>query len=201
MSLRMPMIVAAVIGSGLGLLAWWGLSGPASDTRVADSTDSSAVVNIGDDAGSAASQGPEQNLSSVERQIPSFELLALDNTPWSPETLKGKPWVINFWATWCPPCIEEIPSMNAAFDKLEPQGIGMLAINAGEGGIAVEEFLKKISIDFPNILGNADTLANWSVKALPTTIVIDAEGRVVYEALGPREWDDERLLQNVVDLL
>lgn len=142
-----------------------------------------------------------QGLTAVNRALPDFELPTLDQTLWTADSLKGKPWVINFWATWCPPCIEEIPSMNAAYDILEPQGIGMLAINAGEGALAVETFLQKISIDFPNVLGDTDTLLNWSIVALPTTIVINADGEVVYEALGPREWDDEQLLQNVVDLL
>ncbi len=143
----------------------------------------------------------EQRLSEVDRTLPTFELKELDDSVWNAETLMGKPWVINFWATWCPPCIEEIPSMNAAYEFLEPQGVGMLAINAGEGAIAVEAFLEKISIDFPNVLGDADTLPNWAIRALPTTIVVDASGKVVYEALGPREWDDEQLLQRVVDLL
>lgn len=142
-----------------------------------------------------------QSLSEVDRTLPEFSLPALDDTVWTPDSLKGKPWVINFWATWCPPCIEEIPSMNAAYEVLEPQGIGMLAINAAEGALAVEAFLQKISIEFPNVLGDANTLLNWTVKGLPTTIVVDSEGRVVYEALGPREWDDEALLQQVIDLL
>ena len=143
----------------------------------------------------------QQGLTDVDRTLPVFSLPALDDTLWTPESLEGKPWVINFWATWCPPCIEEIPSMNAAYEVLEPKGIGMLAINAGEGALAVEAFLQKISIEFPNVLGDMDSLSNWSVKALPTTIVVDAEGRVIYEALGPREWDDEALLQQVIDLL
>lgn len=144
---------------------------------------------------------PEQRLSEVDRALPTFELLELDDSVWNAESLQGKPWVINFWATWCPPCIEEIPSMNAAYEFLEPKGVGMLAINAGEGAIAVETFFDKIAIDFPNIMGDADSLPNWSIRALPTTIVVDATGKIVFEALGPREWDDEQLLQRVVDLL
>ena len=91
--------------------------------------------------------------------------------------------------------------MNRAWEILEPHGIGMLAINAGEDRPVVEEFLTEVPIDFTTLLGNMDSLGNWSVRALPTTIVVDAEGRVVMEALGPREWDDEALLQKVIDLL
>ena len=170
---------------------------PQGSTASDTASDSTSTAESSESSPSYAGQG----LSEVDRELPEFQLAALDQTLWNAQALKGKPWVINFWATWCPPCIEEIPSMNAAYDILEPQGIGMLAINAGEGALAVETFLEKIAIDFPNVLGDADTLINWSVRALPTTIVINADGEVVYEALGPREWDDEQLLQQVVDLL
>jgi thiol-disulfide isomerase/thioredoxin len=143
----------------------------------------------------------QESLTPVERVVPEFSLVGTDNKKWDAESLSGKYWVVNFWATWCPPCIEEIPSMNKAWAVLEPAGIGMLAINAGEGRAAVEEFLDKISIDFPTLLGNMDTLPNWAARALPTTLVIDASGRVVFEALGPREWDSPELLQQIVDLL
>lgn len=155
------------------------------------------------ESNSAASSSSDYNqtLSTINRDLPQFSLRALDDTVWNIESLRGKPWVINFWATWCPPCIEEIPSMNRAYEYLEPQGIGMLAINAGEGAGAVVPFMDRVSFDFPHVLGDANTLVNWSVRALPTTIVIDAEGNIVFEALGPREWDDRELLQPIVDLL
>ena len=152
---------------------------------------------------SAASAGAQQLLTEIDRPLPKFALesVGADNESWQVDKLAGKPWVINFWATWCPPCIEEIPSMNAAWEKLEPEGIGMLAINAGEGRAAVENFLDKIPIDFPSLLGDSNTLPNWSVRALPTTIVVNANGVVVYQALGPREWDDDELLERIINLL
>ncbi len=143
----------------------------------------------------------QEGMDSVERAVPTFSLSDVDNQMWNAQSLEGKFWVINFWATWCPPCIEEIPSMNRAWEVLEPHGIGMLAINAGEERVAVEDFLTKIPIDFTTLLGDIDSLPNWSVRALPTTIVVNDKGEVVLEALGPREWDDEALLQEVIDLL
>lgn len=141
-----------------------------------------------------------EGLEHVDRQTPDFNLVSTDNTVFDAESLSGKTWVVNFWATWCPPCIEEIPSMNAAWAVLKEEGVGMLAINAGEGIDAVNEFLKKVPIDFTTLIGNQDSLPNWSVRALPTTIVIDPSGRVVYEALGPREWDDPALIAEVLKL-
>ena len=136
----------------------------------------------------------------LKRALPEFQLQSVADETWQSGSLQGKPWVINFWATWCPPCIEEIPSMNAAWDVLEEKGFGMLAINAGEGRAAVEIFLDSIPIDFPVLLGDNHSLPNWSVRALPTTIVVDAEGNVIYEALGPREWDDSGLLERLTKL-
>ncbi len=142
----------------------------------------------------------DELLNEVNRVLPEFDLASMDDDQWQAESLEGKVWVINFWATWCPPCVEEIPSMNEAWRSLEDQGVGMLAINAGEGRGAVETFLKKISIDFPTLLGDGNTLANWSIRALPTTLVVNAKGEVVYEALGPRDWHEEALLAKVLEL-
>lgn len=142
----------------------------------------------------------ESLLDETDRALPVFELASLDNDQWQASDLAGKPWVINFWATWCPPCIEEIPSMNNAWEAIESQGVGMLAINAGEGEEAVNSFMDRVTIDFPVLLGGADVLPVWSIKVLPTTLVVDANGRVVYEAVGPREWDDAELLNAVLAL-
>ena len=190
-------LVAMLGGSGAAFVTGTGLLGSkqSETSNPPESRDATA------DSGNSSGSHFNQTLSAVNRELPQFSLPDLDDTLWNAESLKGKPWVINFWATWCPPCIEEIPSMNRAYEYLEPLGIGMLAINAGEGAGAVIPFLNRISIDFPNVLGEANTLLNWSVRALPTTIVIDADGNIIFEALGPREWDDKELLQPIVDLL
>ena len=137
-------------------------------------------------------------LSEVDREPPTIALERLDGAPLDPDALAGRPQIVNFWATWCAPCVEELPAMNAAWAALEGEGVGMLAINAGEARETVEAFLDRVPVDFPVALGDAArTLPDWSVRVLPTTLVLDASGRVVYEALGPRDWDDEALLDRV----
>jgi thiol-disulfide isomerase/thioredoxin len=146
---------------------------------------------------SLGAQGADQHLSEVDKEVPLFSNLALDGSEWDAKRLQGKPWIVNFWATWCGPCIEEMPAMNRAWQQIEQDGIGMLAINAGENRESIVSFLAKVPVDFEIVLGDAMALPDWGVRVLPTTYVIDAEGRIVYEALGPREWDDPELLDRV----
>ena len=150
-------------------------------------------------AGAAAVAGAaEISLAGVDRAPPSFSLPLLDGGTVDNAALAGKPWVVNFWASWCAPCIEEMPAMNAAWEALEPAGVGMLAVNVGETPAAIETFLETTPVDFPVVLGDgAKTLPDWEARALPTTLVIDADGRVVFEALGPRDWDDPALIERL----
>ena len=142
------------------------------------------------------------SLAAVDRPVPDFALETLDGERLDPAALAGKPWVVNFWATWCPPCIEEMPAMNTAWETLEGAGVGMLAINVGETPEAIEAFLERVPIDFPIALGDgASVLPDWSARALPTTLIVDAGGRVVFEAVGPRDWDDPALIERLAALV
>lgn len=139
-------------------------------------------------------------------------LTALSNKPDAPEFLlrdmnekikelddyKGKPVIINFWATWCPPCRDELPSMNRAWEKIKAEGIEMLAINIGEDEETISSFIKNYPIDFTVLMDeSSEEISNWSIRGLPTTFVIDPEGHVIYRAVGGREWDNEKLLNKV----
>ena len=139
-------------------------------------------------------------LTPVDREPPAFDLQDIHGLTWNVAALEGKPWVINFWASWCPPCVAEIPSMNQAWKVLEPAGVGMLAINIGDGPDGVAAFMQDVMIDFPVLLGDSSALGEWSGRALPTTVIVNAEGKVVYEAIGPREWDDADILERVLSL-
>lgn len=142
-----------------------------------------------------------ENLSAVDRDLPTFSLKGVDGSTITPETLKGKTWLINFWAVWCAPCLEELPALNNAWSQLEPHNVGMLAINIGEEAAQIEAFLAKhnLSIDFPIVIGDKyKSLGNWGGVSLPYTVVVNSQGRVVYEAAGDREWDKPEFVDAVL---
>ena len=131
---------------------------------------------------------------------PDFELVDVDGEKHRLSDYRGKPLIINFWATWCPPCREEMPSMNRAWRKVKDD-IAMLAINVGEDEDTIFIFSADYPIDFPVLLDRSGAvIKQWPVKGLPTTFVLDREGNIRYTAVGAREWDDDALLEIVKSL-
>jgi peroxiredoxin len=111
---------------------------------------------------------------------------------------RGKPVIINFWTTWCPPCREELPSMNRAWHQLEQEGVAMLAINMGEDEDTIFVFSADYPTDFPILMDQTgEVIEQWPVKGLPTTYVVAPDGTFAYRAIGSREWDDAELLDKI----
>jgi len=129
---------------------------------------------------------------------PSFELTDINGKIHRLSNYRGKTLVINFWATWCPPCRAEMPAMNTAWKTLQKEGVVMFAINSGESEKRVRKFLKDVPIDFIVLLDEeGDVPATWPIPGLPTTYIVDPQGRFVYRALGGREWDNEAMLDMI----
>ena len=137
----------------------------------------------------------------IPQPAPNFRLIDLDNKVHTLANYSGKPLIVNFWASWCKPCREELPALNRSWAKVKNQGVQMLAINIGEDPNAVFNFIRKYPIDFRVLLDpQSDELASWQMNGLPTTFIIDSYGRVVYQAIGEREWDNDELLTKVLAL-
>ncbi len=141
-------------------------------------------------------------LKAITRLLAAVALLALLNAcsqPVAPDVryttldgqsarlgaLKGKVVLVNFWATWCAPCVEEMPALARLREKLAPRGFEVLAVNQGEMPARVTAFTERSNLDIPVALDREKSVAKaWKVRALPTTFVVDAKGRIRLYAEG-----------------
>lgn len=148
----------------------------------------------------AGASQADQTLTPIPGNLPApdFELQDTRGRIHRLTAYRGKPVIINFWATWCPPCREEIPSMNRAWRLLEQEDVVMLAINVGEDEDTIFMFSADYPADFPMLMDQTGkVIADYPVKGLPTTHVIAPDGSFAYRAIGGREWDDALLLDTV----
>ncbi|OGI40862.1 MAG: hypothetical protein A2140_09235 [Candidatus Muproteobacteria bacterium RBG_16_62_13] len=151
---------------------------------------------------SGASPGA-QSLSPVAQPFPApeFRLKSEDGKEYRLGDFRGQVVVLNFWATWCPPCRYEMPSMERARLKVEGQGIVILAVNVGEDETTVFAFTGRYRVKFPLLLDrDGSVIGQYPVIGLPTTFVIDPRGYVTHRAIGGREWDDDGLLEQLRQL-
>jgi thiol-disulfide isomerase/thioredoxin len=110
--------------------------------------------------------------------------------------------VVNFWATWCPPCIEEIPSLNRLQEKMKGRAFELISINYAEDKQAVSSFMQRVKVDFPVLLDHSGVTAHrWNVISYPSTFVIDRQGQFRYGANAAIEWDAPELIQKLESLM
>ena len=103
---------------------------------------------------------------------------------------RGKVVFLNFWATWCAACVVEMPSMEKLHRRFKDRDFVMVAINVQESDAQVKAFFEKLKLSFTTLLdANGEVATGFAVNALPTTYVLDKEGRLIGAAIGPREWD------------
>ncbi len=145
-----------------------------------------------------------QTLQSLAKPYaaPEFTLQDDDGKTHRLSDYRGKVVVLNFWATWCPPCRYEMPAMERAHKKVQGENIVLLAVNVGESEDQVFEFTGQYPVTFQLLLDtDGSVVKKYPVIGLPTTFVIDPRGVVTHQAVGGREWDDERLLGQLRKLL
>ena len=132
----------------------------------------------------------------------SFQLPNLKGDTKSLKDWRGRVVLLNFWASWCPPCVHEIPSMVALKHRLQEQPFEIVAINLGEPMSDVQDFLSRHPVNFPVLLDSRGTAAkSWQVSAYPTTFLIDANGRIRYALAGGHDWNDPASVNTIRTLL
>jgi thiol-disulfide isomerase/thioredoxin len=117
---------------------------------------------------------------------PDVMLPSLSGETLSLSQLKGKPVLMNFWATWCVPCREEMPMIVDAAKKYERTGLSVLAVNVQEGEALVKPFVDEFALPFPILMDKDGAVVNrYRVRGIPTTVFIDREGIIRSVYLGP----------------
>jgi thiol-disulfide isomerase/thioredoxin len=110
------------------------------------------------------------------------------------EDFTGKVTLVNFWASWCGPCVEEIPALNRLREHMEDRPFELISINYAENPEQIREFLKMVRVDFPVLLDEDGSYsAKWNVLVYPATFVIAMDGNIVYGVNGGIEWDSEEI--------
>ncbi len=128
---------------------------------------------------------PEPTPTTVTNAAPDFQLQNLDGQSITLSDLKGKPVILNFWATWCGPCAFEMPYIQEIYDERSGEGLMVLAINWGESASQVEQFMQNHNLSIPVLLDTKKVVAQkYGIRAFPTTFFIDKDGIIQDKVIG-----------------
>ena len=115
---------------------------------------------------------------------------------------QGRVVLVNFWATWCEPCREEMPALQQLQNILGKERLVVLAVNYGESSGKVQEFAGHMPVDFPLLLDrNTEVAKAWQVRVLPTSFVLSPDGKIQYSAVGTLDWGAPPMVKRLAALL
>lgn len=144
---------------------------------------------------------------------PSFELPDLKGNPRKLSEFRGSVVLLNFWASWCGPCVEELPALEQLYQKLKAKGFEIVAVGIDDDIAELEEFKRRFSLSFPVLADKSGILKNkYRVTGVPESFVLDRDGKLVMLAdpsdnmpvvriVGPRDWDDPNTVARMAELL
>jgi peroxiredoxin len=143
-----------------------------------------------------------ENLVVVGDTAPAFTVTTDSGRSVSVGNFGGRLLVLNFWATWCPPCIQEIPSLNQFQKRFQDSGVVVLGVSIDKDEKAYRNFLGKARVGF---LTSRDPEAKingeYGTAKVPETYIIDTKGKVVQKLIGPQDWNDPGIVRDVEALL
>jgi len=129
---------------------------------------------------------------------PTLKLMDLKGQTHDLAQYRGKIILVQFWATYCPPCRKEMPSMNRLMKKMGDTPFAILAVNMGEPADAVQAFIDEVGAEFTVLLDvNGDAIGTWKVFAAPSNFIIGPQGRVRYTLFGGVDWDSDDMVKTL----
>ena len=135
-------------------------------------------------------------------ESPSLDLLDLGGKRHSLDSYRGQVVLVNFWASWCAPCLVEMPSMQRLKTAMAGRPFDILAVNVKESKSKAWRFKKLLNVSFTTLLDSDGAASEaWDVSFYPTSYLIDGEGQIRYSAYGAIKWDDDETLQLIEGLM
>lgn len=142
------------------------------------------------------------NKITSEQQAPDFTLNNIEGESISLSDFKGQVVLLNFWASWCGPCISEMPSLETLQDKTKDLNFKILAVNIGESSETAADFINNNGYTFETLSDPKNNTATlFGVRSIPTTYLLNKDGNIVAGKLGAYEWDNENLIQIITELI
>jgi thiol-disulfide isomerase/thioredoxin len=149
----------------------------------------SAWLGLAAPARAADGQGHVVRPWPRERPVPRLGLADLDGRSWELSALKGRPVLLNFWATWCEPCRAEMPSLDRLARRQAGEGLAVFAVNYQEGEARIREFLDAVHVSLPVLLDRDGVAARqWTPRVFPSTVLIDRSGQPLSTVIGEFDW-------------
>ncbi len=169
------------------------------------------LVSEGWDSGTRwwYSRGWEKRMES-RLQAPLFPKKAAANYDWTIQALdgqdlnmtevKGKVVVLNFWATWCPPCVAEMPSLQRLYETLKDEGVEFVCVS-GEEQDTVQKFVQEKGYTFPIYTMEAERPEDFRGRGIPTTFILSKDGKIAFRHVGSAKWDAQASIDFIKTLL
>jgi cytochrome c biogenesis protein CcmG/thiol:disulfide interchange protein DsbE len=143
-----------------------------------------------------------ERIVNVGDSAPNFAIAATNGKTITAADFGGKLLVLNFWATWCQPCVDEMPSLNELAQRFQDKGLVVLAVSVDKDENAYRQFLSRWKIAFPTAR-DADQKINqdYGTVQFPETYIINAQGKVVDKIISAVNWTDDKMVNHVQSLL
>ncbi|GIX26889.1 TlpA family protein disulfide reductase [Pelomicrobium sp.] len=156
----------------------------------------------GDPTPEVAADGKLPGFAPVEarRPVPPLRFVDADGKPRALADFRGRVILLNLWATWCPPCRKEMPSLARLQEKLGGPDFEVVALSIDRGGLfAVQSFFDEMDLRHLKIYvdASAEAMAALGAVGLPTTLLVDRKGRELWRVVGPVEWDKPEVVERI----
>ena len=136
--------------------------------------------------GKRGTDGQAARTGAVGTEAPEFSLPDLDGKVVKTSDLRGKVVILDFWATWCPPCRQEVPHFVALQSKYRDQGLAIVGLSLDKGGVQdVKPFVEEYNVNYMMLIANDETARDYGgITGIPTTFVLDKDGKIVKRFMG-----------------